>query len=92
MSEAVKLKKRSEISDEFKWHINDIFSSDEAWEEAFEDVKTKIQSFIEFIGHLGDSEDVFWDCMKKNEEVSLVISKLYVFANMKFHEYGTNPK
>lgn len=92
MSEALKLRKRNEIPDEFKWHINDIFSSDEAWEAAFEDTKTQIQSFLEFMGHLGDSQEIFWDCMKKNEEISLIISKLYVFANMKFHEDGTNPK
>ena len=32
-----RIPKRSEISDEFKWHINDIYPSDEAFEKALED-------------------------------------------------------
>ena len=92
MADTVKLKKRSEISDEFKWCTEHIFPTDENWENTLEDAKKEIGKFPEFMGHLGDSENVFWDAMKKNEEISLIISKLYVYANMKFHEDGTNPK
>lgn len=92
MSESAKLKKRNEIPDEFKWHINDIFPSDKNWEETLNSTKSMLKIFSEFVGHLGDSSETFWSCMKKNEEISLILSKLYVFANMKFHEDGTNSK
>ena len=47
------LKKREEIREEDKWLVNEIYSSDEVWEQEFEELKTEAPKLKEFQGKLG---------------------------------------
>ena len=52
------LKKREEISEEYKWKLNKIFSTDEEWEKEFEVLKKESPKIQEFSGKLNDKEEI----------------------------------
>lgn len=51
---ANELRKRSEIEDQYKWRLTDIFESDEAWETAFAQANQEIAAFAALDGHVAD--------------------------------------
>ncbi len=72
----------------YVWATEDIYVDEKSWEEDFNKAKGLI-GFSEFKGKLGDA-DVFFACMKKQEELSRIIDKLYVYAMMKHDEDTKN--
>ncbi len=68
------------MADKFKWAIEDIYPSVEAWNKDYENVEGKID-FSEFKGKLGNADE-FLACMKKQEALGRVVEKLAVYATM----------
>ena len=62
------------------WATEDVYSSLAQWESDFKKVKDG-SSFAEYRGKLSDPE-VFYACMKKEEEIFRLIDKLYLYASM----------
>ena len=85
-----KLPKRTEINTNFAWHLEDIYSSTEIWEKDFEISQKNIDDLRNFSGKISTSAQNLLDCLNKNNEASLIIEKLYVYAFMHFHEDSTN--
>ncbi len=75
------VKTRDQIENKYKWNLNDIFESIDAWETAFKFIKDKIPELCAFKGKLSDKNELkrFFDLEHK---VSLLGEKLYVFAKM----------
>lgn len=76
--------KRSEVKEQYKWRIEDIFPTDEAWEECFKQAESMI-SFSKYAGKLGDSDSLL-KFFKESDEFEKVVSKLGVYANMRHDE------
>ena len=85
-----KLPKRTEINTNFAWHLEDIYSSTEIWEKDFAVSQKNIDDLRNFSGKISTSAQNLLDCLNKNNEASLIIEKLYVYAFMHFHEDSTN--
>lgn len=77
------VKKRSEIPEESTWKLEDMVESDEAWEELFQKAKEEIKGLSAFQGHLGESADQVYDCLKFDEDCSRMVELLYVYARMR---------
>ncbi|MBR0221198.1 MAG: oligoendopeptidase F [Synergistaceae bacterium] len=78
---------RSEIPQQDKWNLEAIYKSFDDWESAFDLISKKIQELAGYAGKLGDNNgDNLLKFLKADEEVSLELGKLYVYANMKSHE------
>ena len=80
-----KVLKRSEIDDTYKWNLYDIIESEEAWEELYGETERRAPEITEHKGKLVDSDSVY-ECMMLNDELGLMVERLYVFASMKVHE------
>lgn len=85
------LKNRDEIEDIYKWKLNKIYSSDEAWEAEFEELKKVSPKLQEFSGKLNDKEEIL-KYFEFNEQISRKGESLYVFAHMKCDEDTANQK
>ncbi|MCL1997876.1 MAG: oligoendopeptidase F [Turicibacter sp.] len=83
MSKIIKQKKRSEIADEYKWSIEVLVESDEVWKADFETLNEKIDAFAKYKGKLAEK---LLECLTEQAEMSEEFERLYVYANMKFHE------
>ena len=90
MSEKV-LKKREEISEEFKWKLDKVFKDGDSWEEEFKKVQLEVPKYESFQGKLNDKEEIL-KYLEFNEKISRRAEKLYVYAHMKSDEDTTNQK
>ena len=84
MSERVP--QRSEIADENKWSINDIYATDEAWKEDFKRAQTFIEKIASYNGELRKSPQKLLEYLKLDDELTLLFDALVNYAQRKSDE------
>ena len=80
-----KVPERLEVEEKYKWDLELIYPSVEAWEKAFSEVEAKLSALSAFSGKIYNSAFLL-SYLKNYEAVSEELGKLYVYANMKSHE------
>ncbi|BAE83680.1 hypothetical protein DSY1891 [Desulfitobacterium hafniense Y51] len=90
LMEQAKLKTRSEIPEQYKWHLEDIFPSDQAWEEEFLKAEKLLERAESFQGHLGDSAEALLTCFDWMDEVGQSVGEIYTYARMRRDEDNRN--
>ncbi|MDQ0418648.1 oligoendopeptidase F [Croceifilum oryzae] len=89
-SKAKKLPKRSEIATPDTWRLEDIFATDDAWEQEYRDIKATLPQFAEFQGKLGSSADILFQALHIRDQVSERLGKVFVYARMRYDQDTTN--
>ncbi|MEW9674957.1 oligoendopeptidase F [Lentibacillus sp. L22] len=84
------LPKRNEIPDERKWKLEDIFATDDAWEQELQQLKQDIPKIEDFQGKLAESAQTLYDVLKTQDDLSLRLGKLFTYAHMRYDEDTTN--
>ncbi|RSK26489.1 oligoendopeptidase F [Bacillus sp. HMF5848] len=84
------LPKRDELKIEDTWRLEDIFTSDEAWEQEFKAVKELMPGVEQFRGKLGESAKTLYDALQYQDEVTMRVGKLYTYAHMRYDQDTTN--
>ncbi len=82
--------KRIEQKIENTWCLEDMFESDDFWEEEFGRLQRMIFQYEDFEGTLGESADRLLEYLKFNDETNLLMERLYVYANMRYHQDMAN--
>jgi oligoendopeptidase F len=82
--------KRSESAPETRWKLEDLFESQAAWDKEFAEAKALIKKIPEFQAKLADVAQLK-ACFELEDELSLHVERLYVYANMKHHEDTAEP-
>jgi oligoendopeptidase F len=85
-----KLPNRNEIKVEDTWRLEDIFESDQAWENEFQAVKGMIPKIAEFQGKLGESAEQLAEALAYQDAISMRLGKLYTYAHMRYDQDTTN--
>lgn len=85
-----KLPARSEIKMEDTWRLEDIFASDDAWEEEFKEVRSLLPKAKEFQGKLGESADILYEALKFQDHLLERLGKLYAYSHMRYDQDTTN--
>lgn len=83
---------RSEIAAEHKWNLNDIYPSDELWQQDFDQLKASLTPIEEFTGKLAHSPQTLLACLKARDEIGIISGKLYAFARMHRDENTASAK
>ena len=83
--------KRSEVKLRDKWALEDIYASDEKWEEDFAIASKTAGDAAVFRGKLGEKKELL-ACFKKIDELSERIERLYGYAHMRKDEDVSNTK
>ncbi len=78
--------KRTEISQEYKWKIEDLYATNEVWEEDFAKLQKGIEELKNFEGTLGQSAENLLKMQEKCDELNQLAEKVYVYANQRLHE------
>ncbi len=89
MNETVK--ERSEISEEFKWAVNDIYIDDSMWKKDYECVKKSVDDIKSYHGRLSESADVMLSYFKLSDEIGIKFDSLVNYAHRKRDEDNRNP-
>lgn len=84
------LPKRSDIPEERTWKLEDIFETDDIWEEELEQLKKDIPEMTAFNGKLNESADMLYNALKLQDELSERLGKLYTYARMRYDQDTTN--
>ena len=78
--------KRSEISDEYKWSVKDLYSSDELWNNDYEKALKSTLEKSSFEGCVMDSADTLADALSESEKDDYITERLYVYAFIRYYE------
>ena len=70
MEETTKIKKRSEIPVEDTWALEDLYATDEAWEQELATLADDEKALTAFAGKLGESAENLYAYMEKTEAVN----------------------
>ena len=81
-----KLRKRSEIPEEYKWKLEDMYETDELWEEEADKLAKLGDEMAQFQGKLGESASNLLAFMKKKDEISYYIARVIVYSNQRSHQ------
>ncbi|MDR2136699.1 MAG: oligoendopeptidase F [Synergistaceae bacterium] len=81
-----KVPERAEIDEKYKWNLEDIYPSVEAWETAFAALSPRLHSLASFEGKATSSGEALLSFLREEEAVAKELGRLYVYANMKSHE------
>ena len=88
----MKVKKRDEIDNQYKWRLEDIYSSDQIWSDDIKKAKELSDLLIDFKGKLNNDKKSIFDCLNLNSKVGYILEKLYVYARMRLDQDVTVTK
>ncbi|HHT87813.1 MAG TPA: oligoendopeptidase F [Clostridiales bacterium] len=90
MTKGKTLLKRSEVKKEFTWAIEDLYSTDELWEKDYNRLKEMIPQIDEYRGRLSESGKTLLDFLNLYCRLNILMERIYVYANQKYHEDTAN--
>ena len=76
MEETKKIRTRDQIPTEDKWAVEDLYPSDEAWEAALEQVVAQKDSYLPYVGKLGESGETLYNYLYMDEMHGVTVSRL----------------
>ena len=77
---------RGEVPESYRWRMEDIYASDQEWENDFARVEPLLAQFDALPGTLGSSPHQLLTCLKLEEETTRLIVKLAFYASRKADE------
>lgn len=80
------IKQRSEIPDEYKWDIEDMYASDEQWEADLKDGLTLADQLSSYEGRLGEDAQTLLAALKLQGEAWQKLERVFVYARMRRDE------
>jgi len=86
------LLKRSEVDRKYTWAIEDLYATDEAWQDEFRIINELIPKVMEYQGRLTKSSDLLLGFLELSDEISMLLERVYVYASQKYHEDTSNAK
>jgi len=85
-----KVLKREEVPFELTWRLEDIFSSDEAWDSEYKAVSELSEKADSFKGTFGNGADALFKAFTYKDEVLERIYRLYTYSHMRYDQDTTN--
>jgi len=80
MSDSKAIPQRSDIEEQHKWNLADLYENDEAWEAEYRQVLDLIKSASKFTGHLSESPKTMYECLHTRSELQIILSRLYQYS------------
>ncbi len=80
MSDKNTIPQRSDIEDQYKWDLADLYDSDQAWEEDFKKAQRLIEQAKKFEGKLAESPQTLYECLKERSSLSIIVDNLNQYA------------
>lgn len=91
MAKTSSLPNRQEVSEQFKWRLEDIYAGDDLWEQDFLRIQDLLGEAVSFAGKLGQSAGTLLEALRAQESLLELNEKVNVYAHMRRDEDNTNP-
>ena len=82
--------KREEIPQQYKWKMEDLYITNEAWETDLKKLQDGIEELQKYEGILGNSAENLLKMHETCDELNQIAEKVYVYANQRLHENTGN--
>lgn len=82
---------RQEIPDQYKWRLEDIYASDQLWEQDFQLARQMAGQAAGYRGRLGQSAGVLLEALRMQDRLQELNEKVFIYARMRRDEDNTNP-
>lgn len=80
------LPERKDIPVEDTWRLEDIFETDQAWENEFKDIQGLLPKGEQYQGKLGENADTLWDALQFQDEMTERLGRLYTYSHMRYDQ------
>lgn len=82
--------KRDEVPTELTWKLEDIFETNEAWEQEYKELAELAAKSESYQGKLQNGADALLEVLTYKDEVSQRLMKLYTFSHMRYDQDTAN--
>ncbi|WP_231702611.1 oligoendopeptidase F [Desulfocucumis palustris] len=82
---------RQEIPEQYKWRLEDIYPSDEAWEQDFKNAQKMAAEIEAYRGRLGESGRSLLEALRLEDKLQEMMEKIFTYARMRRDEDNANP-
>ncbi|MBX6353641.1 MAG: oligoendopeptidase F [Thermoflavifilum sp.] len=82
---------RAEVEDKYKWRLEDLYPSVEAWDQDASAVRELCQRLLAYRGRLGESAETLLEALRLQDHIGEKLARLYAFARMRQDEDNANP-
>ena len=86
MSQKNQLPKRSEIAKSDQWRIQDLYANESEWEKEYKETERGLDDYQKFQGGLAKSAKVLFEALQERDRIQMLLERLYVYANQRYHE------
>lgn len=90
MANSKQIPTRDEIPNEFKWHLSDIYASQDDWESDFKKLKDDLAKVNEVQADFLNSAQNLLDVLRLKDQIGRLLDKLFVYAKMHKDENNAN--
>ncbi len=77
-----KTRDRDKTDKEYKWNLEDLYPSKQAWEEEKEAYAERFKKMASYKGKLGNSAETLYEALSFMEEITKDLYRFYSYANM----------
>lgn len=85
------MKRREEVPKEFTWNMDDMLSNDSEWEALYKEAEEQLKEYETYKGRLSESAGMLYGCLKLDDELSLKLERIFVYAKQKSDQDTANP-
>lgn len=87
---AEKLLLRDEVPAELTWKLEDIFESNDVWEQEFKEVAALAEKAGSYQGKLQEGAEALYEVLVYKDELLQRLQKLYTYSHMRYDQDTTN--
>lgn len=82
--------KRSDVLDEYKWNLDDLYTNLDDWVKDFELIDPMVQKLDKYRGHLLDSATNLYNYYQDSQEIERILERLHFYIFLRMDEDLTN--
>jgi oligoendopeptidase F len=82
----VRTRNRAEIHDRFKWNVQDIFESWEAWDAAYKQLEAGVDRYASLKGTLGQGPEPLLKAFRLSEELGQLAYRVWYYPALQYDE------
>ncbi len=87
-----KLPKREEVPPELTWRLEDIYDDEAGWEAELKKAGDAADKMASYAGRISESGHTLLELLKLNEEIELLLDRVYGYAHMREDQDTGNSK
>jgi oligoendopeptidase F len=81
---------RSDIDDQYKWRLEDIYATNDDWNKDAKVILDETHELLVLQGHIGDSSESLLQALQLQDTIGQRLSRMFTYAKMRLDEDNTH--